>query len=74
MHYKSMIGNKHGVFYVRWFDYISIYLHANVIYTGVMGVLTMNILAIFLGYFGWTTWKWYEEWRKDNDDLSGLFG
>jgi len=39
-----------------------------------MGILTMNILAIFLGYFGWTTWKWYEQWRKDNDDLSGLFG
>lgn len=74
MHYKSTTGNKHGVFYVRWFDYIVIYVHANVIFTGVIGLLTANLIAIIMGYAGWVTWKWYEEWRSKNDDLSGLFG
>ena len=41
---------------------------------GVFGWLTGNWIAIIVGYSGWVTWKWYETWRSENDDISGIFG
>ena len=26
-------------------------------------------LAIILGVSGWITWRWYEKWRSENDDI-----
>lgn len=59
---------------MKWFDWVSIYWHANIMSAGVFGWLTGNWIAIIVGYSGWVTWKWYETWRSENDDISGIFG
>jgi hypothetical protein len=59
---------------MKWFDWVSIYWHSQLLHVGFMGVLTGQWLGAIIGYSGWITWKWYEQWRSNNDDLSGLFG
>ena len=58
---------------MKWFDWVSIYWHVQLLHTGVIGWLTGQWLAIILGISGWITWRWYEKWRSENDDISRIF-